>query len=95
MKFARDIKDFRPDIWRKGGNIYGNRAFSYAQRLYKGDFSPSVLKWLKKREAWAARHFRDFRLPGVVAQIKWLVIGRLGEKRMKKLVIDHAQSSRR
>ena len=56
---------------------------------------------IKEREAWAARHFRDgqaFRdnekeptvgsVAGIVAQIKWGVIGNLGEQTMKDVILE-------
>jgi hypothetical protein len=50
--------------------------------------TPSQVAALELREAWVARHEGDFRLPGVIAQIKWLAIGSRGEAHMKKVVRD-------
>ena len=43
---------------------------------------------IRTREAWAARHLEDFRLAGVVAQIKWLVVGSRGLSHMRKVISD-------
>ena len=48
-------------------------------------------KAIRLREAWAARHEGDFRLAGVVAQIKWLVVGDRGIAHMRS-VISEAKS---
>ena len=59
------------------------------------------MDWIKEREAWAARHFEDgaqfkdgdlepnkSNIGGVVAQMKWGVIGTLGEQRMKDAMLE-------
>lgn len=95
IQFALAVKKHAPEVWRKGGNIYGNTAFQNGLKLYRREITPGVIRWLRKREAWAARHYQNFRLPGVVAQMKWLVIGRLGEQRMKAMIRDAVQQVRR
>lgn len=87
--FAEMIKSKYPSIWGLGGNIKGNDQF---RKLYpitqRGGSanSESEINALQLREAWIARHFEDFRLPGIIAQIKWLAVGSKGEKYMKDLV---------
>ena len=59
------------------------------------------MDWIKEREAWAARHFEDgaqfkdgdlepnkSNIGGVVAQMKWGVIGTLGEQGMKDAMLE-------
>ena len=88
-------------MWRAGGNIRGNEAYVLWGRAREGSESPAVLKWIKERESWAARHFRDGQkfknssvqpnlsnVAGVVAQIKWGVIGTLGEQGMKDVILE-------
>jgi HK97 family phage prohead protease len=88
-EFAEMIRREHPDIWRLGGNIKGNDQF---RKLYpitqRGGTanSEAEMNALELREAWVARHFKDFRLPGVIAQIKWLAVGSRGESYMKSLV---------
>ena len=48
---------------------------------------------LKLREAWVARHYEDFRIAGVVAQIKWLAVGSRGEQYMKNLVRERMKTT--
>ena len=60
-----------------------------------------LLSWIKERESWAARHFGDgsqfksgdkaarpSNIAGVIAQMKWGVIGNLGEQKMKDVVLE-------
>ena len=99
--FAENIKEFNPDIWGAGGNIRGNEAFMLWGRARDGSETEGVLSWIKEREAWAARHFGDgekfadgdlepnlSNVGGVVAQIKWGVIGNLGEQGMKDVILE-------
>ena len=96
--YAMDLKEDFPSIWSAGGNERGNEAYEYWHKYTEGDRGDGVLDWVKEREAWAARHFEDGKqfkdgksanlsnIGGVVAQIKWGVVGTLGEKRMKAVI---------
>jgi hypothetical protein len=98
--FASNVKEQTPEIWKAGGNIRGNEAFELWERARGGDESPSVLEWIKEREAWIARHFEDGKqfegdtepnlsnIGGVVAQMKWGTIGVLGEQGMKDVILE-------
>ena len=99
--FAENIKEFNPDVWQAGGNIRGNDAFVLWGRAREGSETEGVLDWIKEREAWAARHFGDgeqfaggdlepnlSNVGGVIAQIKWGVIGNLGEQQMKDVILE-------
>ena len=57
-RFAKNLKEVGvgKQIWKAGGNIRGNEAFMLWGRAREGSESPAVLKWIKEREAWAARH---------------------------------------
>ena len=59
------------------------------------------MKWIKEREAWGARHYRDGQkfkdgsvspnlsnVAGVVAQMKWGVVGNLGMQGMKDVILE-------
>lgn len=95
--FAQRIKENHPRIWGKGGNIRGNEAFEYWSKARAGEKTDGVLDWIKEREAWAARHEKDFRIAGVIAAVKWGVIVSRGESYMKDLIneeIDKAKASR-
>ncbi len=88
--YAKDLKEKYPEIWAKGGNIEGNnqyrRLLPIVTRQNKQATTPTEEMAIKKREAWGARHLKDFRVPGVVAQIKWFVVGSRGEGYMKDLI---------
>ncbi len=100
-EFAENIKEFNGNIWRLGGNVRGNDAFRLWGRARDGDDANAVLNWIKEREAWAARHFEDggqfsggdlepnrSNVAGIVAQMKWGVIGTLGEQTMKDTILE-------
>ena len=96
--YALDLKENYPEIWKAGGNIRGNEAFQYYAKYRNNDRSDGVLNWISEREAWAARHYEDgaqfqedisvneSNIGGVVAQIKWGVVGVLGQAKMKATV---------
>ena len=97
--YAKDLKDNYPKIWKAGGNIRGNEAFEYFTKYREGEKTEGVLQWVSEREAWASRNFsfgEGFKdgetspnlsnIAGIVAQIKWSVVGTLGEKRMKEII---------
>ena len=98
--YVRSLKADYPEIWGAGGNERGNEAFEYWTKYQDGDRSEGVLAWLKEREAWAARHYEDAdmfmgdspehptlsNIGGVVAWLKWGVVGQLGWERIKNLV---------
>lgn len=88
LDFAERIKVEYPHIWKLGGNIRGNDAYmlGYRHRTESSLVTPAIEAWIREREAWIARHFRDFRIAGVIAQIKWHAIGSRGENYMKNLV---------
>ena len=59
FNFAQNVKNDNPKVWRAGGNIRGNEAFNLWAKARDGVETPAVLDWIKERESWAARHFRD------------------------------------
>jgi HK97 family phage prohead protease len=88
-EFAARLKQDYPEIWAKGGNIKGNAQYAILTKIAEQGGSadtPDQTSALELREAWVARHAGDFRLPGVIAQIKWLAIGSRGEDYMKNVV---------
>jgi hypothetical protein len=98
--FANNVKEQTPEIWKAGGNIRGNEAFNLWKKARAGEETEGVLKWIKEREAWVARHFEDGKqfkgdkepnlsnIAGVVAQMKWGAIGTLGEQGMKDVILE-------
>lgn len=92
--YARDLRENYPSIWRKGGNIRGNSAFTNWGKARKGELTKAVTDWIKEREAWAARHLDNSRVAGVVAQIKWGVVGSRGMSYMKQLINEEKKKLR-
>lgn len=89
LAFAEDVKEKHPDVWKLGGNIRGNAQFALLSRIAKQGGvpkTPAEEKAIRLREAWAARHYRNKRPAGVVALMKWLVVGAIGEGRMKDIM---------
>ena len=88
---AQDLKDNYLSIWREGGNIRGNRQFELLAPIARRGGNVETLaeeNAVRRREAWAARHFEDYSLAGVVAQIKWLVVGSRGIDHMRQVIAD-------
>jgi SPP1 gp7 family putative phage head morphogenesis protein len=90
LRYAQDLKDNWPDIWNKGGNILGNKQFNRLVPIANRDNRTATTiteeKAIRLREAWIARHIDDFRLAGVVAQIKWLAVGSRGTDHMRSVI---------
>ncbi len=95
--FAERIKGDHKEIWDAGGNIKGDDQYTILTKIAEqGGVAKTEdqIKALELREAWIARHKGDFRLPGVIAQIKWLAIGSRGEAYMKNVVNDAIKSKK-
>lgn len=89
FEWADALRRRHPDVWDAGGNVRGNEVFRLWARRRRGERSPAIDHWWDvERPAWAARHHDNHRLAGVVAQIKWGVVGSLGVAGMKKVVMD-------
>lgn len=94
--FAERIKKEYPKIWAAGGNIKGNDQYRILTQIAEQGGvakTQAQVNALELREAWIARHAQDFRLPGVIAQIKWLAIGSRGEDFMKNVVRDQIKKT--
>ena len=103
--FAKNVKEVGvgKQIWAAGGNIRGNEAFTLWGRARDGSQTPAVLKWIKEREAWAARHSVNdgnqfvggktepnlSNIAGITALMKWGVVNpKLGIQGMKDVVLE-------
>lgn len=86
---AQDLKDNWPEIWKRGGNVRGNDQFRrlapVARRGGKATTASEEYA-VRLREAWVARHYEDFQLAGVVAQVKWLAVGSRGLDHMRSVL---------
>jgi HK97 family phage portal protein len=100
--YAKMLKEKHPKIWQAGGNIRGNsqyrKLYPIATRPSRKPNDKVEEDAVRLREAWVARHFEDGRqhkgdlspnlsnIAGIIAQIKWLAVGTLGEAKMKSVV---------
>lgn len=93
LGFAEDLKKNYPSIWSKGGNIQGNDTYRVILDVRKsgGELSANEEKIVRMREAWCARHYEDFRIAGVIAQVKWHMVGSRGVNYMKNLINEEKQ----
>lgn len=95
---AETLRKEWPDLWRKGGNVLGNLQFrrllpiAKRQGVVETDTEEEAVRL---REAWAARHFADHQIAGVIAQVKWLVVGEQGLERMRRVIADEKARIRR
>ena len=94
-EYAEQIKTKYPTIWSKGGNVKGNEQYRKLRpiALAGGEVETRAEEEaVRLREAWAARHEEDYRIAGVIAQVKWLVVGSRGEQYMKELIDEQIES---
>jgi len=94
---AEDIKQNYPELWDAGGNVLGNKQYNRLApmaRDRRAPETPTEEEAVRLREAWVARHREDFRLAGVIAQVKWLAIGSRGLDYMRKLIAEAKAKAR-
>ena len=81
------------------GNEQYRKLYPIALRDSQKPKNKTEERAIRLREAWVARHFEDGRqhrdedtavnlstVAGIVAQIKWLAVGTLGERKMKAII---------
>lgn len=96
VNFAKTIKSKHPQIWKLGGNIFGNEAFVNLERASKRGYWLDSEKWMYiKWRAYVARHQRDYRIEGVVAMLKWCDTVEKGWGYMKDLIEEKIEKSKR
>jgi hypothetical protein len=91
--YADSLKADWPEIWALGGSAgkenSGDSQYATLRPVIAGGGDPETdeeEQSIRVREAWAARHADNYRLAGVVALIKWFVVGSIGEAKMKTLI---------
>lgn len=95
---AEALKSEWPDLWRKGGNVLGNLQFRRLLPIAKRGGvveTDTEEEAVRLREAWAARHLADHEIAGVIAQVKWLVVGEQGLERMRRVIAEEKARIRR
>jgi len=87
LKYAEDIKENHPEVWKMGGNIFGNQAFKNLKRVSDRGYWLDSERWMMiKWRSFVARHKKDFRIAGVVAMLKWVDKVEKGWPYMKSLI---------
>jgi predicted ABC-type ATPase len=87
LNYAVNIKKDHPEIWKLGGNIFGNEAFINLKRVADRGYWLDSEQWMyKKWRSYVARHTHDFRIEGVVAMLKWVDKVEKGWQYMKNLI---------
>jgi hypothetical protein len=98
LSYAEKIKTKYPEIWKLGGNIFGNEAYVNLKRVAERGYWLDSEEWMYiKWRAYVARHHKDFRIEGVIAMLKWVDKVDKGWAYMKNLIeerIDKIESKK-
>jgi len=87
IDYAKRIKKEYPAVWSLGGNVYGNEAFKNLERVLNRGYWLDSEEWFYvKWQSFNARHKGDFRIEGVIANLKWANKVDKGWDYMKKLI---------
>ena len=82
-------------MWKLGGNIRGNHQYEILTKIQKENNgvpkTDNQEAAIRRREALKARHLKDFRIAGTIAQVKWLGIGDKGLEYMKDLIEEEIE----
>ena len=90
--YAKKIKEKYPKVWALGGNEYGNEAFKNLERAYeRGNWTENEEWMYVKWQSFNARHKKDFRIAGVIANLKWLNVVEKGWDYMKNLIEEEIE----
>jgi len=88
-EYAEKIRKNYPEIWDMGGNVFGNEAYKNLEKVIKRGYWKPEEEWMyKKWQAFMARHEGDFRIAGVIANLKWLNWVGKGEAYSKSVIED-------
>lgn len=99
--YADRLKEEWPEIWAMGGSTGEQNSGDSQYRKLRpviarggAPSTPTEERSIRTREAWAARHADNNRIAGVVALIKWFVVGSIGEARMKAVIQEEKDRRR-
>lgn len=84
--YVLTIREEHPEVWKKGGNEFGNTAFTNWGKVRNGEMTDTLEKWIVRRERFMERHEKDKRVAGAMAVFKWGGIVSRGQSYMKKLL---------
>lgn len=93
-EYAMQLKAMYPELWEKSGGTYGDHAFEVLTEIVNQGgiaLTPEQAEMLDLRDAWISRHSKDSSIKGVLAQVKWLAVGNLGESAMKKMIASEVE----
>jgi hypothetical protein len=94
-RYANSIRKNHPDIWGLGGNVFGNTAFEMLGIVVKRGYWLKEEEWFyKKWQSFKARHKKDYLLPGVIANLKWLFWVDRGEDYVRGLIEEKIKKSK-
>jgi hypothetical protein len=96
LRFALDLRKNFPALWNLGEPLVEEDRFETLipiQRRGGSVRNTEEERTVRRREQWAMHHAKHDDLGGVIAQIRWLVVGRMGIDRMKLLVNDAKQDA--
>lgn len=96
--YAADLKENWPEVWALSSNPLGAKQFERLLPVARsGGTADSDMEVhaVRLREEWARRNAKKERAAGVVAQVKQLVVGRLGVDGMKRVLEAAKEKARR
>jgi phage-related protein (TIGR01555 family) len=96
--YAADLRENWPEVWGLSSNPLGAKQFERLLPVARAGGtadSDMELHAVRLREEWARRNAKKERPAGVVAQVKQLVVGRLGETGMKRVLEAAKEKVRR
>lgn len=96
--YALDVKENWPEVWGLSSNPLGARQFERLLPVARSGGKAETdgeIHAVRLREEWARRNAKKERTAGVVAQVKQLVVGRMGEPAMKRVLEAAKEKVRR
>lgn len=96
--YAQELKADWPEVWGSGGNLIGNTQFERLLPMARAqeDADTSLEEHaVRLREAWANERGDRTTPKSVVAMVKQLVVGRMGEAAMKRVLEAEKEKVRR
>lgn len=98
VAYAQDLRENWPEVWALSSNPLGNRQFERLLPLARAGGTvgtESEAHAVRLREEWARRNAGKRTPAGVVALVKQLVVGRMGEAAMKEVLARAKEKARR
>ena len=92
LEYGQFLKEKHPEVWKAGGNIFGNQAFENLKKVSKRGYWLESERWMyDKWQSFVKRHQHNHQLAGVIANVKWASWGNIGKSEAKS-VIENAFS---